>query len=64
MKFFKDKKWIHPTEQVFIREVTFVDNTDDAEAEICLVDEDKDGSVIRLDGSKKVYQKHLYILAS
>ena len=49
---------------MFIREVTFVDNTDDAEAEICLVDKDKDDSVIRLDGSKKVYQKHLYILAS
>ena len=55
MKCLKEKKWIHPTEQVITREVTFVDDTDDAIAEICLVDEDKDGSVIILEGNKKVY---------
>ena len=55
MKCLTEKKWIHPNERRFKREVTFVDDTDDAIAEICLVDEDKDGSVIILDGSKKVY---------
>ena len=50
----KEKKWVHPTEEVIRREVTFADDTDDAIAEICLVDEDKDGSVIVLDGNKKV----------
>ena len=55
MKCLEEKEWIHPTEQVITREVTFVDDTDDAIAEICLVDEDKDGSVIKLEGNKKVY---------
>ena len=55
MKCLKERRWILPTEQVIAREVTFVDDTDDAIAEICLVDEDKDGSVIILEGNKKVY---------
>ena len=56
----KDKKWIHPTEQVITREVMFEDDTDDAIAEICLVDEDKNGPAITLDGNKKVYWRYLY----
>ena len=55
MKCLYDKKWIHPTDQVLTREVTFVDNTDDATAEICLADEDKDDCIITLEGDKKVY---------
>ena len=49
-----DKKWIHSTEKVLDREVTFVDNTDDAIAEISIVDKDKDGPAITLLGDKKV----------
>ena len=55
MKCLKDKKWIRPTHQMLTREVTFVDNSDDALAEICLADEDKDGCIITLEGDKKVY---------
>ena len=37
----------------------FEDDTDDAIAEICLVDEDKNGPAITLDGNKKVYYMHV-----
>ena len=48
------KHWINSTEKVFEREVTFVDDTDDAIAEISIVDEDKDGPAITLLRDKKV----------
>ena len=54
MKCLKNKKWIHSTEKVLKREVSFVDNTDDAIAEISIVDEDKIGSIIALHGDIKV----------
>ena len=54
MKCLKNKHWINSTEKVFKREVAFVDNTDDAIAEISIVDEDKDGPAITLLGDKKV----------
>ena len=54
IKYLKGKKWIHSGEQVLKREVAFVENSNDAIAEICLVDEDKDGDIITLDGDKKV----------
>ena len=54
MKCLKNKKWIHSTEKVLKREVTFVDNTDDAIAEISIADEDKIGSIIALHGDIKV----------
>ena len=54
MKCLKNKHWINSTEKVFKREVTFVDDTGDAKAEISIVDEDKDGPAITLLGDKKV----------
>ena len=47
-----EKNWIHHTQKVLERNVTFVENTD--EAEICLVDKDKDGNILSLDGNTKV----------
>ena len=50
IKHLKKKKWIHHSQKVLERSVTFVENTD--EAEICLVDEDKDGDIISIDGNR------------
>ena len=52
---FKNKKWIKPSQQVFKRKVNFTKNTDEAIAEICLHDEDKDGDIIEFIRNKKVY---------
>ena len=53
MKCLKNKHWINSTEKVFKREVTFVDDTGNAIAEISIVDEDKDGPAITLLGEKR-----------
>ena len=55
MKHLKEKRLIHSARQVLERNVIFVENTD--EAEIYLVDEDRDGDIISLDknrGNNKV----------
>ena len=53
LKYFEERKWITPLQQVLKRKVDFIKNTDDAMAEICLVEEANDGN-IELVGNKKV----------
>lgn len=55
MKCLKNNNWIRSTEKVLKREVTFVDNTEDAKAEISIVNEDKNGSDIELHGKTVCY---------
>ena len=54
IKYLEDKKWIKPSQQVLKRNVNFVKNTDDAIAEICLVDE-TDGNIALVENKRVCY---------
>ena len=53
LKYFEERKWINPFQQVLKRKVNFIKNTDDAIAEICVLDQANDGNV-ELVGNRKV----------
>ena len=59
MKYFKDENWInlnsHCQLQVLKRRVIFQEPAKNAEAELCLVDNNADGKIVKLLHNRKVY---------
>ena len=54
VKYLEQKDLIKPSQEVFKRKVNFVKKTDDAIAEICLVDKAENCRIIEFVGNKKV----------
>ena len=59
ISYFKERSWITPSRQVLKRQVTFVQPTNDATAEICLVDMSADGNIINFSQDYKVCYSYL-----
>ena len=54
ISYFKERSWVNPSRQVLKRQVTFVEPTNDATAEICVVDKSVDGNIINFSQDYKV----------
>ena len=55
ISYFEEQGWISSSSQVFKRQVTFVEPSNDATAEICVMDESADGKIINFHQDCKVW---------
>ena len=54
ISYFKGQGWISSSSQVFKRQVTFVEPSNDATAKICVIDKSADGKIINFNQDYQV----------